>query len=87
MAFTLWALYSSLFCFVAYMTTIVMEKGKRYIGRGKLLDQIEDKYDRLRESRREMKVLISLTVATLLLGLVTWREREGSLNGEGDFQD
>jgi hypothetical protein len=87
MVFTTWALYSSLFCFVAYMATIAMDKGKKYIGKGKLLDQIEDKYDSLRTARREMKVLIALTVATLLLGLVPWREREGSLNGEGDLQD
>lgn len=87
MVFTNWVLYSSLFFFVAYMGSIALEKGKKYIGKGKLLDQIEDKYDSLRVARREMIVIhfTQFLLATLLLGIVLRRAIEGGFNGEGDL--
>lgn len=53
MVFTTWILYSSLLCFVAYMTVMALEKGKKYISKEKIKDQIEDRYDVLRVARRE----------------------------------
>lgn len=56
MVFTTWILYSSLLCFVSYMGVMVLEKGKKFIRKEKVRDEIEDKYDVLRVARREMLV-------------------------------
>ena len=70
MVFTTWILYSSLFCFVAYMGVMALEKGKKFLRKEKVKDQIEDRYDVLRVARREMLVYHhKMNISNITIGL------------------
>ena len=56
MFFMNWILVATVICFISYVSLSATKGGKRFWRKGKLLDQIEDKYDVLRASRREMMV-------------------------------
>ena len=56
--FNYWVLGATILSFVSYISAILLEKGKKYFQYEKVLDRIENKYDSLRSSRREMLVIL-----------------------------
>jgi hypothetical protein len=56
--FNYWVLGATILSFVSYLSAILLEKGKKYFHYEKVLDRIENKYDSLRSSRREMLVIL-----------------------------
>ena len=50
--------YASLITVVLYLSSNIFEKGRKYIKKYKSLDEIEDKYDNLRNCRKELLVYL-----------------------------
>lgn len=60
MVFTYWMFYITMLFLLSYIGVIAIDKSKMMIKSKKGIDEIEEKYERLRSSRREMVVIIKL---------------------------